>query len=838
MKFNQEKSRVKTLDLFEKVWAKEDYMITLSGENLKWLLQTYGWKIISLSMKSAAISKRLRLLNNWTRFLLKLNKHHGPNFVVKYLKASQLALMKKISGVPFSSLRELEPDLPLPRLTQSGLPHFLSSNDRSAILQGSSKVFQLWVSLLSIYRVLKVPGKLKLSTITDPFKGDPGILDKVSSFLVLFSKKVWSASGVSRDISGGKLLPLQTASPSSKVSWLGWYEDAQSILLGDLSEVFLRYLRLTKNDWLIQQFDLALSVRDRIFCLTKTKPELFEFCLPGVRVPLQHNNGRVVSSLILRDPGKSGPLGALSLKREPAGKIRVFAMVDVWTQSALRPLHDRIFQFLAKLPNDGTFDQDESFRRAQAKAVKAGCSYGYDLSAATDRLPLSLQKVVLNSIFGEGVGDTWASLLVDRDYIINPRTQDEFNTPSCLRYAVGQPMGALSSWGMLALTHHFIVQYCAIKCKLASSSVWFEGYELLGDDIVLFHPRVADLYKRVMNQLGVEINASKSVISPNLPVLEFAKRFAIGFRDLSPLSFRQVVNTNNLYGRLDWALKLILRGSSDALKIWWLANRESRFRPPRLDLPTIGLLTHLVENDKFDLELLIANILDPSKPVSYFSENLALSLSLQRKMIKLWIKGEDRLDQFLDTKQSQLDYYDDQEALYRGILIHDILQLQDKFIEAVDPSESTAVTNLDKTIAMTWGWIPGGSYSTASVEHLPETLHVLLKIFYMNNFYNMSWKTSKEIWYHYDRDLGNLHIRELFREREFWESTLQAQRPFDYLINVIEKGKKGKKTAPLSDSLLLLNVIRHSRSMSLKKIVFLMTRLWSSSAFGGPQTED
>ena len=29
--------------------------------------------------------------------------------------------------------------------------------------------------------------------------------------------------------------------------------------------------------------------------------------------------------------------------------------------------------------------------------------------------------------------------------------------PRSVRYAVGQPMGALSSWAMLALTHHFIV---------------------------------------------------------------------------------------------------------------------------------------------------------------------------------------------------------------------------------------------------------------------------------------------------------------------------------------------------------------------------------------------
>lgn len=33
-------------------------------------------------------------------------------------------------------------------------------------------------------------------------------------------------------------------------------------------------------------------------------------------------------------------LGRLSFKEEAAGKLRVFAMVDVFTQSMLKPLHD------------------------------------------------------------------------------------------------------------------------------------------------------------------------------------------------------------------------------------------------------------------------------------------------------------------------------------------------------------------------------------------------------------------------------------------------------------------------------------------------------------------
>jgi len=59
----------------------------------------------------------------------------------------------------------------------------------------------------------------------------------------------------------------------------------------------------------------------------------------------------------------------------------------------------------------------------------------FDLSAATDRLPVRVQRDILNIAVYKGFGDLWASLLdipwlYKGDYV---------------RYAVGQPMGAYSS---------------------------------------------------------------------------------------------------------------------------------------------------------------------------------------------------------------------------------------------------------------------------------------------------------------------------------------------------------------------------------------------------------
>jgi len=59
-----------------------------------------------------------------------------------------------------------------------------------------------------------------------------------------------------------------------------------------------------------------------------------------------------------------------------------------------------LFSFLKSLPNDGTFDQHKSVLRCAEKVEQTGHSFGYDLSAATDRLPVDLQVSILSSLIG------------------------------------------------------------------------------------------------------------------------------------------------------------------------------------------------------------------------------------------------------------------------------------------------------------------------------------------------------------------------------------------------------------------------------------------------------
>lgn len=167
-----------------------DKVISLSNSReLLGALAQYSWKLVSLCMKTKVKTvPRTKLYYKFGRYLLSLNKRHGSLYVVKYLKASQLSIQKKIAGQPFSSLREIEPDLPLPRLCRSGLPRIIGTRDRRAILSGSVNVIQLYLTLFGIYRILSAESQPKLNTISDSFTGNHSFLMSASDWFRRNSK--------------------------------------------------------------------------------------------------------------------------------------------------------------------------------------------------------------------------------------------------------------------------------------------------------------------------------------------------------------------------------------------------------------------------------------------------------------------------------------------------------------------------------------------------------------------------------------------------------------------------------------------------------------------------
>jgi hypothetical protein len=129
-----------------------------------------------------------------------------------------------------------------------------------------------------------------------------------------------------------------------------------------------------------------------------------------------------------------------------------------------------------------------------------------------------------------------------------------------VQYATGQPMGALSSWAMLAFLHHAIVQWSAFKAGvLTPNKPWYEGYAVLGDDVVIARDCVAKQYAGIMKALDVGIGDHKSLISTTGKALEFAKRTFLNGVNVSMVPFAEfVVGRLSLAGLLELVRKYSL----------------------------------------------------------------------------------------------------------------------------------------------------------------------------------------------------------------------------------------------------------------------------------------
>jgi hypothetical protein len=214
--------------------------------------------------------------------------------------------------------------------------------------------------------------------------------------------------------------------------------------------------------------------------------------------------------------------GRLSVVHDPEGKERVVAILDYWSQWALKPIHDNLLNILKGIPMDRTFTQSP-FHDWKDDGNKF---WSLDLTSATDRFPLFVQTKIISSIYGKEIGQAWSSILVDREYDANG-----YDT----KYKVGQPMGAYSSWATFALSHHMVVQWAAYLCGIRD----FQDYILLGDDIVIKNDIVAQRYIGLMRRWGVEISEAKTHVSPD--TYEFAKRWIHQQREISPLPVKGIM---------------------------------------------------------------------------------------------------------------------------------------------------------------------------------------------------------------------------------------------------------------------------------------------------------
>lgn len=275
-----------------------------------------------------------RICSCYLRELNLLKKTNGIPFVVKYLKACSVILQQVVAGYKIHDLTPL--GLRLKR-SKSGLPSIIPKYHRRLICSGNVRVIRTWLTLFSLYRDLTFKGSLKINTITDPSK-ESSTAGEINLYLKEFSdlffksqdKLFQPVESLNQILTAGPQtdsLSWNTSTNSVDKSFIAFHHKDNVKVL----EALKGLIDLTNNKSLAKLLDHSYQVHSN---------QLNEWC-----------------------PKSDGILGKLAIKEEAAGKIRLFAMVDPWTQWCLQPLHYKLFNVLDRIPTDGTFNQMEPLKR-------------------------------------------------------------------------------------------------------------------------------------------------------------------------------------------------------------------------------------------------------------------------------------------------------------------------------------------------------------------------------------------------------------------------------------------------------------------------------------------
>lgn len=346
-----------------------------------------------------------------------MHQHHGWNFTFSYLKLCVQLTIQAINHTPLFTMSE-----PRVRRDHHGMPTIIPGPLRSIIRNQEHvdwlKVTKATITCLSVFRVFPTKVSPNLETITAPFSGLSQTIDKSTLHKVLNAMRIRLKPRVFKGFIS------ESAGPNgSKATWTS-HLDALSFLAypKQLISFHLLAFRFKSLRWAIW-LDLLIVIM----------------------IPL------MPIYWLWRFPLK---MGKLSVVYDQAGKARIVAITNWWIQLALLPLHNSIFDYLRSLDCDGTFNQDGALAGFMARRDPAHSMYSFDLSAATDRLPIQLQVDILSHLGYPA--RLWRDLL-DFGWMYKGES---------VKYSVGQPMGAYSSWAMLALTHHVIVRVAAYQAGI------------------------------------------------------------------------------------------------------------------------------------------------------------------------------------------------------------------------------------------------------------------------------------------------------------------------------------------------------------------------------------
>jgi hypothetical protein len=469
------------------------------------------------------------VVEQWTRLILKRVETRGPVDAVGWLKAIRLACTRYLCGQP---LKE-SPGFGVV-IDEEGLPHAATFPFVDYFRNGLRPQLRLGLTLLGLVRLIEGSKAPDLDPITLPAAPYPSSLEVELTAIV-------------KDLGWKLTVPewerphVTTKSGPNAQALIGSIEDASL-----LTDAQIDNLRICGGEKLVATIATIKLLDPNAWC----------------------------KELGLTPKGVQS---RLSYIKDKETKCRIVAILDYWTQSCFEPLHKAQFALLRSLKPDCTFDQG-SFR---SKLPRQGPYYSCDLSSATDRLPVTLQRAILAVLTSQEYAAAWYALLCDRDFLL-PRGAGS------VRYGAGQPMGAYSSWTTFAITHHAIVR---LSAKRAGYPIAWDKYVLLGDDIVLSNDAIAKNYMTILDELGVKVSETKTHVSST--TYEFAKRWIHSGEEITGAPLGSLFEAIRFIRKDKWANRVpteLIRHISYYEVATWFREVEGRWLSRSDTLVSRGLL--------------------------------------------------------------------------------------------------------------------------------------------------------------------------------------------------------------------------------------------------------
>lgn len=337
--------------------------LTLKGQ-FEYFSRMISW-LDSCITKSGHLNHCQGLLVKMFRIL----RTRGKPEAIKYVKRTRLALLRVLGQVSFVQLVAKNKLIRFPKDLR-----FLKNVDGSKFYP----LLRLTLSTLSIFRFLKGDGVPSFKTIEEGphYRGDPfGLIGLVKPFLRSLGLNPRFLGSRSKQLDFKKFRLTTKAGPKGHALWTS-YLDLLSLpkpLFEAVGRIGGKRLQEVMSNYLV--------------------------FIPYLR---RYFEARSV---------KTGTaIRKLSVICDKEGKNREIAIMDYYSQAALQPLHKYLFRILSRIPQDCTFDHSKNLL---SLTPSVGSVYhSVDLSSATDRFPIKVQSMILETMFGEEFVRDWETVMV------------------------------------------------------------------------------------------------------------------------------------------------------------------------------------------------------------------------------------------------------------------------------------------------------------------------------------------------------------------------------------------------------------------------------------------